>query len=86
MKEFIEEIIKQIVTHPEEVSVSDEGSVLQIFVSPSDAGTVIGKEGRNIRALRSVANLKSVKLGLPRYELKVNQAEQKVVANSEEVA
>lgn len=85
MKEFVEAIIKQIVARPEEVTVRDEGSVLQIFVSATDAGTVIGKEGRNIRALRSVVNLKSVKLGLPRYELKVNPAEPKVADESEKV-
>ena len=65
MKEFIEFIVKQMVSNEEEVEIFEEKQDSQvnisIKVSPDDMGMVIGKEGRNIRSIRSLAKAKAIK-------------------------
>ncbi len=59
MKEFIEYIAKQLVDNPDKVSVEettlDEHTIeLNLKVDKSDIGKVIGKQGRNINAMRTL--------------------------------
>lgn len=58
MKELVEVIAKALVDHPEEVVVSEtetEKTIkLELHVSQSDMGKVIGKQGRIAKAIRSV--------------------------------
>ncbi len=58
---LLETILKAIVNHPEQVQVTrhvDEmGVLLSAKLGEGDAGVVIGKEGRAIKAIRSVMNL-----------------------------
>ena len=60
-QKLLGEIIQAIVTYPEQVEVSrhvDEmGVLLSVKLEQSDAGIVIGKDGRAIKAIRSVMNL-----------------------------
>jgi predicted RNA-binding protein YlqC (UPF0109 family) len=72
MKEFLENILKQIVSEPQSIKVTEEGTIFTIDASGVDVGVIIGKEGRNIKALRNLLNLKGVKEGSPRVDLKVN--------------
>lgn len=65
MQELLEFIVKGIVTKPEEVKVTQETSPegelnLKLKVSPEDMGTVIGKGGRIIRAIRSLVRIKAI--------------------------
>jgi len=65
MKESVEMILKALVDEPEAVDVratDREGATLiEIRVSPGDMGKVIGRQGRTIRALRSLAYAVSLK-------------------------
>jgi len=65
MKDFLEYLIKEIATKPEEVKVdeSKENEVLfyHIHVAEEDMGLVIGKEGKTIKALRNLAKAKAIK-------------------------
>jgi len=65
MKEFLEYLIKEISTKPEEVKVEetqDNGFyTYSIRVSEDDMGVVIGKDGKTIRALRNLAKAKAIK-------------------------
>lgn len=65
MKEFIEYLIKQIVTKPEEAVVNEsrEGENFNyiIKVAQEDMGIVIGKEGHTIRSLRNLARAKAIR-------------------------
>ncbi|HOA18339.1 MAG TPA: KH domain-containing protein [bacterium] len=65
MREFIEYLIKQITSKPEEVEIiesNEEGVLLyKIHVSKEDMGTVIGKEGHTIKALRDLVRAKAIK-------------------------
>ena len=58
MKDLINEIIQALVDQPDQVSVTEiEGqytNVLELKVAKSDMGKVIGKQGRNVQALRTI--------------------------------
>ena len=65
MKEFIEYLLKEISNKPEDAIVEEfeeNGTyVYQIHVAEEDMGVVIGKEGKNIKALRNLAKAKAIK-------------------------
>jgi predicted RNA-binding protein YlqC (UPF0109 family) len=67
MKEFIESIVKNLVDHPDQVSVSEvEGektTVYELRVGPGDLGKVIGKKGRTASAIRTLISAASAKKG-----------------------
>lgn len=59
MKEFIEFIIKQMVDNPDKVIVEEttpnEKTIeLKVKVDSSDIGKIIGKQGRNVQAMRTL--------------------------------
>ena len=58
MKELVEVIAKSLVENPEEVTVTERQSGkttdVELKVAPSDKGKVIGKQGRNAKAIRAV--------------------------------
>ncbi len=65
MKELIKHIIQALVDHPEQVAISEvEGkqiTVLEIKVAKEDLGKIIGKQGRNAKAIRTILNAASAK-------------------------
>jgi len=65
MKDLIKEIVKALVDQPERVVVTeiegDRTNVLELSVAKSDMGMVIGKQGRNAQALRTILNAASAK-------------------------
>ncbi len=58
MSELLEELARRLVDDPEAVRVeeSDEHGVLvlRLHVAPDDVGKVIGRQGRIVRALRTI--------------------------------
>lgn len=75
MRELIEMLAKGLVEHPEEVEVREvedpEGVTLEIYVAPGDTGKVIGRGGRIIGALRTVAKAAAVREGHRRVFVEV---------------
>ena len=65
MKESVEMIVKALVDDVEAVDVraiDREGATLiEVRVAPGDMGKIIGRQGRTIRALRSLAYAVSLK-------------------------
>ena len=65
-KELVEVIAKALVDHPEEVVVNEKAdgrnTVIELHVSPSDMGKVIGKQGRIAKAIRTVVKAASSKV------------------------
>ncbi len=65
MKEFIKYIVQQIVARPEQVEVDETNEngifVYTITAAKEDMGTLIGKEGRNIKSIRNMAKAKAIK-------------------------
>lgn len=64
MKDIVEYIVKQFVTNPEAVEVSEEtqeGMVkLYLKVDPQDMGLTIGKNGHTIKAIRRLLTVKAI--------------------------
>jgi len=58
MKDLISVIVKAIVDQPDEVMVTeivgDHTTVLEVTVAKNDMGKVIGKQGRNAQAIRTI--------------------------------
>ena len=66
MKDLIQRIVQTMVDTPEEVEVSeiegDQITVLELRVAKTDIGKVIGKKGRNVRAIRTILSAASAKV------------------------
>jgi uncharacterized protein len=56
--ELLEYLARQLVDEPQAVRVEtverDDATVLELRVAPDDVGKVIGRQGRIVRALRTV--------------------------------
>ena len=67
MEEFLNYLIKQIVTKPEEVKIEKEEKDGQLFftvgVAEEDRGRLIGRGGNIINSLRHLLNIKAQKEG-----------------------
>jgi len=65
MKQLLEYIILGITSKPESVSINEENEngtlVLKLKVADEDFGSVIGKSGRTIKAIRDLLRLKAQK-------------------------
>jgi predicted RNA-binding protein YlqC (UPF0109 family) len=60
LRELIELIIKGIVDNPDKVEINEiigeRSSIFEVKVDPSDIGKVIGRQGRNIKSIRTIVN------------------------------
>jgi uncharacterized protein len=67
MKEFIEYLIKNLVDHPDSVSVScceeDKAILIEVRVGSNDIGKVVGRKGSIIKALRTISTMVCARLG-----------------------
>jgi uncharacterized protein len=75
MRDAIEMIVKALVDESEPVDVREveqrNGTTLiEVRVAPNDVGKIIGKQGRTIRALRSLAKIAGAKTNR-RYLLEI---------------
>lgn len=65
MKKLVEVIAKSLVDCPEEVQVressDEETTVYELSVAATDMGKIIGKQGRTVKALRTVVNAAATK-------------------------
>jgi len=65
MKDLITAIVKALVDLPDEVSVNEIGGahtiLLEVRVAKTDMGKVIGKQGRNAQAIRTIISAASGK-------------------------
>jgi uncharacterized protein len=67
LEELVLVLARSLVDEPDEVEVSgtetDSRVDLELRVAQDDMGKIIGRQGRTIRAIRTVAKAASVKLG-----------------------
>ena len=67
MKNAVEKIVKSLVDKPDEVSVTEDSSgknvTITVQVAEGDMGKLIGREGRTVKAIRSLLYAASQKHG-----------------------
>lgn len=77
-QQFIEYIVKAIVDHPDDVStertIDEMGTLISLHVNAEDMGTIIGKEGRTAKALRTLLRVLGAKNNA-RVNLKIIEPE-----------
>lgn len=75
IEELIEQVITALVDNPESVKVEsvDEGAslVINVHVDPDDVGKVIGRQGRVIKSLRTIARAASTYSGGKHIEVEI---------------
>jgi len=66
VKELIELIAKSLVDDPDRVQVfqidGEQSSIIELKVATEDVGKVIGKQGRNVQAIRIILGAAGMKL------------------------
>ncbi len=74
MEEIVEYIVKNLVENPDEVKVSshEDGDivVIDVIVSDSELGKVIGKNGRIAQSIRAIVRSVATKTG-KKYAVKI---------------
>jgi len=67
VKDLVEYIVKALADEPDKVNLSEiegESSImLELRVAADDMGRMIGREGRTINAMRSLARVLGAKMG-----------------------
>jgi len=65
MKELIEYIVKALVDHPDDVTVTqidgEKAVIFELRCNEDDIGRVIGKNGRTIKAIRTLLGTAAAK-------------------------
>ena len=68
MQAFLEYVIKGLVSHPDDVTVTpvvrDALTIYELRMHPDDVGKIIGRQGMTINALRSLLLAGSAKQAL----------------------
>ncbi len=75
MKDLTLFIVKRLADKPDAVAIEEEQdgdiTVLNLMVDESDKGKVIGKQGKVIKAIRSLVSVAAVKAGV-RTEVEID--------------
>ena len=68
MQSFLEYIVKGLVEHPDQVTVTPMeragATIYELRLAPGDVGRIIGRQGATINAIRSLLQAGSAKKGL----------------------
>ncbi len=67
IKEVVDYLVKQIVDSPNEVEITEKSGehviIFEIHAKKQDFGKILGKQGRNIQAIRTLVNAVSAQAG-----------------------
>lgn len=77
-QQFVEMVVKAIVSHPEDVStdrtIDEMGVLITLKINPEDMGYVIGRQGQTARAIRTLLKIVGAKNNA-RVNLKIEEPE-----------
>ena len=77
-QEFVEYIVKAIVSHPEDVQtervIDEMGVLITLKINPADMGYVIGRQGQTARAIRTLLKIVGARNNA-RVNLKIQEPE-----------
>ena len=77
MKVFIEDLVKRFIDNTKELKIiqSQENGLIRIQIKTAreDVGKVIGKQGKNINAIRTIVNAIGAK-ERRRYSIEIDEA------------
>lgn len=77
-QQFVEEIVRAIVNHPNEVTtdriVDERGVLITLHINQEDMGYVIGRQGQTARAIRTLLKIVGAKANA-RVNLKIYEPE-----------
>jgi predicted RNA-binding protein YlqC (UPF0109 family) len=66
VKELVELIAKALVDKPDKIQISqidgEQSSIIELKVAPEDVGKIIGKQGGNVQAIRTILSAAGMKL------------------------
>jgi predicted RNA-binding protein YlqC (UPF0109 family) len=75
---FVEQVIKAIVNHPDDVrterTIDEKGVLITLHVNPADMGYVIGRAGKTAVAVRTLLKIVGAKNDA-RVNLKIHEPE-----------
>ncbi|NGX45437.1 MAG: hypothetical protein K940chlam2_00591 [Chlamydiae bacterium] len=67
MKDFFTYVIQNLVDEPDAVDIQvvegDNGTLIEVRVSPEDVAKVVGRKGRIINSLRTIAMTVGARMG-----------------------
>lgn len=67
IRDAIETVAKALADSPERVSVTETerqgATLIEVAVAPPDVGKLIGRQGRTIQAMRTIASIAGERLG-----------------------
>jgi len=67
IKEIVEYLVKLIVDKPEEIEIAEKQGeqviMFEVRANKQDFGKILGKQGKNIQAIRTLINAVSAKAG-----------------------
>lgn len=77
LKQFSEELVKSVVVEKDLVKVEnfadeDDNPILEIIVSESDMGKVIGKGGKMAKAIRTLIQATAFNKGLKKVKINID--------------
>ena len=77
LKEFTEELVKSLASEPELVKVKDfqdeeENPIIEIMVSESDMGRIIGRSGKMAKAIRTLVQATAYNKGIKRVKINID--------------
>lgn len=74
--EFTNYLIKNLVKNPDMVKVSridsEEDTIIEVLVSNDDMGAVIGKSGKNAKAIRTIINAHAYLNNIKRVKVNID--------------
>lgn len=76
MKEYLQSLVEPLLKNPKDLRISESsdelGILLLVDVHHSDMGSVIGKEGKTISAIRTLVHIKGM-IERKRVSVRVNE-------------